>query len=340
VKAKVRAGESFAFGHYGREKKMSEILQELFKDYEGAPWLTRSESAPSPEAQKRIPELMEILKDYPMSPGNELTFLDDSTPCGITREDIDAPHGLHLYHYAPQSKNPAEDRIVYYVHGGGFMRGNKQWCRFNAIHLVKNLGIPVYACEYRYMPEHKYPKGIDDTEWGWNYLVNNLGIDPKKIIIAGESAGGTYEMSLMLRLKRQGRELPAGCIYISGFLDFAVESPSYSLNHGIDPMFSIDFKAMTPLYLDDVSMVYEPEVSPKYGDFSGFPETILFVDDTEVFASDALIAADKLHRLGIRTEAHVTHGLTHVYAFEMPELPESETCYERMREFFGLSGLS
>ena len=45
------------------------------------------------------------------------------------RADIDAPHGLHLYHYAPKDKNPAEDRIVYYVHGGGFMRGNEQWCR-------------------------------------------------------------------------------------------------------------------------------------------------------------------------------------------------------------------
>ncbi|MDR1245912.1 MAG: alpha/beta hydrolase [Clostridiales Family XIII bacterium] len=315
---------------------MSEILKKLFNDYEGAEWLTHIESDPSPEALKRIPEIMEEMSAYPMAPGNELSYLDDSTPDGVTRKDIDAPHGLRMYHYEPKDKNPSEDRIIYYVHGGGFMRGNEWWCRMNAILQVKNLGLPVYACEYRYIPENKYPKSVDDVEWGWNCLVNELGFDPKKIIITGESAGGTYEMALMVRLKKQGRELPAGCVCISGFLDFAVESPSYTLNNGIDPMFSIDFHAMIPLYLDDVSMVRDPEVSPKYADFTGFPSTIFFADDTEVFVSDALIAADKLHKLGIRTKAYITHGLTHVYAFEMPELTESHTCYRLIREFFGL----
>jgi acetyl esterase/lipase len=316
---------------------MSEISRELFKNYEGAAWLTHIESDPSPEAQKGMVRLLKEMEAYPMAPGNELDFLDDSTPPDVMREDIDAPHGLRLYHYEPLNKNPAEDRIIYYVHGGGFMRGNEYWCRTNAILLVKHLGLPVYACEYRYIPEHKYPKGIDDVEWGWNHVVNDLGFDPQKIIIAGESAGGTYEMSLMLRLRRQGRELPAGCVCLSGFLDFASESPSYRLNQGIDPMFSIDFRVMTPFYLDDVSMVYDPEVSPKYADFTGFPATLFFVDDTEVFLSDALIAADKLHKLGIRVEAHITHGLTHAYMFDMPELPESYASYKHIREFFGLS---
>jgi acetyl esterase/lipase len=320
-----------------KEKKMSDVLHELFKDYEGSGWLTHIKSAPSPEAQKRMPELIEELKDYPMAPGNELSFLDDSTPAGVTREDIDAPNGLHLYHYEPQDKNPAEKRVIYYVHGGGFMRGNEWYCRFNAINQVKNLGLPLYACEYRYTPENKYPKGLDDVEWGWNYLVNDLGIDSKKIITTGDSAGGTYEMALIVRLKRQGRELPGGCVCISAFLDFSAESPSYTINNGVDPLFSsIDFHETASLYLDDLSLLHDPEVSPKYADFTGFPETIFFADDTEVFVSDSLIGADKLHKLGIRTQAYITRGLTHVYACEMPELPESQIVYKRIREFFGL----
>jgi acetyl esterase/lipase len=322
---------------FRKEKRMSDVVHELFKDYEGAAWLTHITSDPSPEAQKEIPQLMKELENYPMAPGAELDFLDDRTPEGMTREDVDAPHGLHFYHYEPAEKNPASDgRVIYYVHGGGFMRGNEYWCRFNAIHQAERLGLPVYACEYRYTPENKYPKGLDDVEWGWNRLVNDLGIDPKKIIITGESAGGTYEFALMVRLKRQGRELPSSCVCISGFLDFSAESPSYTLNNGIDPLFSIDFHETASFYIDDLSLWHDPEVSPKYADFTGFPETIFFADDTEVFVSDALIGADKLHKLGIRTEAYITHGLTHVYAFEMPELPESHTCYERIRKFLGL----
>jgi acetyl esterase/lipase len=316
---------------------MTDVLEKLFKDYENAPWLNHIEKDISPEAEKKIPELMKELEAYPMEPGNELDFLDDSTPEGMTREDIAAPHGLNFYHYEPSEKNPAADgRIIFYVHGGGFMRGNEYWCRFNAIHQAKNLGLSVYACEYRYIPEHKYPAAVDDVEWAWNYLVNELGFDPKKIIITGESAGGTYEHALMARLKRQGREIPRQCVCISGFLDFAAESPSYTLNQGIDPMFSIDFHAMTPMYVEDLSKVKDPEVSPKYADFEGFPETIFFADDTEVFVSDALVAADKLYKLGTKTEAHITHGLTHCYAFEIPELPESKVCYDYIRKFLGL----
>jgi acetyl esterase/lipase len=144
-------------------------------------------------------------------------------------------------------------------------------------------------------------------------------------------------MALMVRLKRQGRELPGACVCVSAFLDFSAESPSYTLNNGIDPLFSsINFHETASFYLDDLSLLHAPEVSPKYADFTGFPETIFFADDTEVFVSDSLIGADKLHKLGIRTEAYITHGLTHVYAFEMPELPESHTVYKRIKEFFAI----
>jgi acetyl esterase/lipase len=91
-----------------------------------------------------------------------------------------------------------------------------------------------------------------------------------------------------------------------------------------------------PFYLDDPGIDHDPEVSPIYSDMKGWPPTIFFADDTEVFVSDALIAADRLHKQGIRTEAYITHGLIHVYMFEMPEVPESAVCYEKIREFFGI----
>ena len=140
--------------------KRKEVLYELFKDYEGADWLMHIESDPSPEAQKRMPELIEELKGYPMAPSNELSFLDDSTPAGVTREDIDAPHGLHLYHYEPQDKNPAEKRVIYHIHGGGFMRGNKWYCRFNAINQVKTLVFLSTLANIVTLPRINTPKAL------------------------------------------------------------------------------------------------------------------------------------------------------------------------------------
>ncbi|MDR1815704.1 MAG: aminotransferase class I/II-fold pyridoxal phosphate-dependent enzyme [Clostridiales Family XIII bacterium] len=313
-------------------------MNPLFNEYVGAPWLEHVETEPSPYAKKRQPEIFKEQEAYPMSPGNELTYLDDSTPAGVEREqDIEMPNGLHMYHYVPKQRDPSERRAIYYIHGGGFMRGNGRWCRLNAITQVKNLGLPVYAVEYRYTPENKYPKGLDDATWGWDYLVNTRGLGPADIIVSGESAGGTYAMALCARLRRQGRPLPGGLVILSGYLDMTLTSPSYKANFGIDPVFTVDLSLFVPYYIDDLSKLKEPEVSPIYSDFTGYPKTFFCVDDTEVFLSDALIVCDKLARLGIECKAYVPHGLMHVFPFEMPDIPESQKAWLEVRNLFGLS---
>ncbi|MDR1796401.1 MAG: aminotransferase class I/II-fold pyridoxal phosphate-dependent enzyme [Clostridiales Family XIII bacterium] len=312
-------------------------MTSIFKDYKSAPWLEHVETEPSPYAKKRMPEIFKEQAPYPMSPGNELDYLDDSTPAHIRRgSDIDMPNGLHMYHYAPKGLVPDEKRVVYYIHGGGFMRGNGRWCRMNAITLAKNLGLPVYACEYRYTPENKYPKGLDDAEWGWDYLTKERGVDPAHILVAGESAGGTYAMALCARLRRKGAALPGGLVIFSGYLDMTLSSPSYKENFGVDPTFTVDLSLFVPYYIDDLSKLKEPEVSPIFSDFTGYPKTFFCVDDTEVFVSDALIVCDKIARLGIPVKAYVPHGLMHVFPFEMPDIPESQKVWLEIRELFGL----
>jgi acetyl esterase/lipase len=310
-------------------------MNPLFKDYEGAPWLVHIETGPSPEAEKSILKVFEQQKPYPMAPGNELDYLDDSTPDCMTREDIGMPHGLHMYHYKLKDADPGEKRAIYYIHGGGFMRGNGKWCRTNAISQVRYLGLPVYACEYRYTPGHKYPEGLNDAVWGWDYLVNSLGIDPKNIIVTGESAGGTYTMALCVRLKREGRPLPGKIVVLSGYLDMALESPSYQYNRKIDRVFTVDLAPTVPFYLDDLSMVKDPEVSPIYDDFTGFPPAFFCADDTEIFVSDSLAAADGMSRIGIPVRAYITHGLIHVFPFEMPEIRESQAAWREIKRFVG-----
>jgi acetyl esterase/lipase len=88
------------------------------------------------------------------------------------------------------------------------------------------------------------------------------------------------------------------------------------------------------MYADE-NQLTDPEVSPIYSDMKGFPPAIFAVDDTEVFLSDSLRAADKLHRLGIKTKAIVSHGFVHVFAFETPGVPESLALFKAIREFVG-----
>jgi acetyl esterase/lipase len=88
------------------------------------------------------------------------------------------------------------------------------------------------------------------------------------------------------------------------------------------------------MYADE-NQLSHPEVSPIYSDMKGFPPTFFTVDDTEVFLSDSLIAADRLHKLGIRTRAFITHGFVHVFAFEVPDAPEAQSLFQAIRKFIG-----
>lgn len=307
-------------------------MNPLFQAYQDAPWLVHREEPASDETKKCIVEVMAAEAEYPFAPGNELEYLDDSTPASMSRTDYKLARGLNLYAYCPNALDPAEKRVIYYIHGGGFMRGNGKWCRMNAITQVKYLGLPVYCGDYRYIPEHKYPAGLDDVEAGWNYLVDVLGIDPQNIIVSGESAGGTYAMALTVRLKRQGRKLPLKLVVLSGYLDMALEGESYLYNIGKDSVFSADDLPNASFYTDEED-VKQPEISPLYADFTDFPPAFFAAEDTEIFASDALRAADKMHKAGIAVKGYFTHGLVHAFPFEVPDVPESQAVFAAIKEF-------
>jgi acetyl esterase/lipase len=92
--------------------------------------------------------------------------------------------------------------------------------------------------------------------------------------------------------------------------------------------------AVAPLYVD-AKDVTNPEVSPVYGDFTGFPPTYFCADDEEIFLSDSLVSADKMHKAGVNVRAHIFHGLWHAFAL-MSISREAKTALDEIKEFIRL----
>ncbi|MES0199712.1 alpha/beta hydrolase [Mesorhizobium sp. M7A.F.Ca.US.010.02.1.1] len=129
-------------------------------------------------------------------------------PVAATQErQIDGPNGpialrIHRGIGAPQSGAPA----LLYLHGGGWVIGNldshDEICR-----LMANLGNAVIVCpDYRLAPDHKFPAGLEDCLATLRFLAENaadLGIDIRRIGVAGDSAGGNLAAVLAL-LARDG----------------------------------------------------------------------------------------------------------------------------------------
>ncbi len=240
--------------------------------------------------------------------------------------------------YEPAAAACAEDdRIIFYIHGGGFMRGNEQWNRANAITLVRHFGLPVYCMKYRIIPEHKYPAGLNDVEQAWNYLVEDLGIAPERLILAGESAGATYALALTVRLQEHNKALPGGIAAFSAFLDMAAEGASYTYNKDRDPVFA-GFSVQdctVPAYTDEED-VRQPEISPLYADMTGFPPTFFSSDDHEIFVSDALRTAKKMAECGVPVRCSITHDLMHAFEFEVPDTEEAGRIFKEAKAFLDM----
>src|SRR4051794_30220034 len=101
--------------------------------------------------------------------------------------------------YRPPASNGCG---VLLVHGGSFMHGDRSQLRGYAIFLGR-LGYMCLACEYRLAPEWKWPAQIDDVEVAFGYLhgqADALGLDPEKIAVWGNSAGG--QLALMTAARR------------------------------------------------------------------------------------------------------------------------------------------
>ena len=141
------------------------------------PWLFYN-AQPSDEAVNvGLPLALKHAEEYPIGPGVSLDYFDDSTPEGVVRVDIVVPaSGQNLFHYRhAEPKHPDDPRVVYYVHGGGFVRGNGKYCRGMGLWALRQTGLPVYTAEYSMAPERKWPANLDDLEAAWNHLTEDLG---------------------------------------------------------------------------------------------------------------------------------------------------------------------
>lgn len=247
------------------------------------------------ERQRRSQEVLGRLA-APMAGMEYTEFALRNMACAWTR--LRAPHGRR--------------HAILYCHGGGYTSGNLGYARVLASKLAHVTGYDVLSFEYRLAPEHPYPAAVEDALQAWDHLML-LGYGAQDIILAGDSAGGNLALVLCLRLRGAGRRLPGGLVLFSPWTDMTMSGPSYGERAAIDPM-------LTTNYIDAVRRAYaagedfsHPELSPLFGDLSGFPRTLVQVGDHEILFSDAQRLAEALRRQNVPARLEVSEGMWHVF---------------------------
>ena len=220
------------------------------------------------------------------------------------------------------AEEPRQEAAFLYIHGGGFVGGSPLTHRALTWRLAKDIGIPVYAIDYRLAPEHPYPAGLDDCVAAYKGLLD-MGIAPSAILVGGDSAGGNLTLALALRLKAEGLPMPAGLVCLSPATDMTGNGASRHENAGSDALFVSEMMdSLMPVYCPGGDEK-DPFLSPLFGDVSGFPPTFFQVGEKEMLRDDSTRMADALQKAGVETTIEVWPKVWHVWQLNADMLPEA-----------------
>jgi acetyl esterase/lipase len=216
-----------------------------------------------------------------------------------------------------------------YIHGGGFVACSARSHRPITSALAKR-GFRVFSTNYRLAPEHPFPAASDDVLAVWHALRSET---EAPLVVAGDSAGGTLALSLVIALRDRGERLPAAAALFSPATDLTAGSPSYRENVGRDAMFSTAIlERFRAAYLRDADP-RDPRISPLLADLAGLPPILLHVGERELLRDDSVRFAAAAKAAGVRCELKVWPVVPHVWQFAEPFMPEARRSLDAAAQF-------
>lgn len=213
------------------------------------------------------------------------------------------------------------DRVLLYLHGGGYLAGSPETHKRLVARLSRMTGMRAFLPDYRLAPEHPLPAALRDAEAAFDHLTAR-GYRPRDIVIGGDSAGGGLALALLARLCQAGRR-PAGCFAWSPFCDQGFSGASVRENARHDHFFPGDrVHDLARMVLGDLPPE-DPQASPLYADFPDPPPVLLQVSDSEILRDDAVRMAGVLRRAGGEVTLQVWPGAPHVWQIFDGWFPEA-----------------
>jgi len=223
-----------------------------------------------------------------------------------------------------------ESRVLLYFHGGGYIMGSPNFMRLLTVRLGRVMGARVLSADYRLAPENPYPMGLEDCCAAYRWLLDQ-GFDPRRIIIAGDSAGGYFTLMTLLRIRDEGLAPPACAVCLSPATDLALTGPTYITNGPSDPVLAdLGFFWWLEAHLAGADP-YDAAVSPLYADLRNLPPILIQASTSEMLLDDARVFYEKAREAGVDVTLQTWDDTIHV--FHQFDLPEAVDAVERIGEF-------
>ncbi|WP_289660823.1 alpha/beta hydrolase [Flavobacterium panacagri] len=228
-----------------------------------------------------------------------------------TLSDNNNSINLRIYRPNDDEKQP----VIIYFHGGWFNAGSLETHDTPLRQLANATQSTIIAVDYRLAPEHPFPAGLNDCEFVVKWLIENalsINIDPEKIIIAGDSAGGALASSITRKFRSKIAvqlliyPVTSNDLKTASWIEFQ-NGPLLDLKSGIQAW---------DWYLPDNYKNDSDAIPLLANDLSGLPPTFIAVAEYDPLRDEAIQYAEKIKKAEGSVKLNLYKGTTHGF-FQM-----------------------
>jgi len=215
----------------------------------------------------------------------------------------------------------SSEKVILYVHGGGYISGSCNDHRGFVSKFAKNCGYTNLVYEYRLAPENPFPAALDDSVKVYQWLLAKE-FKSKNIIIAGESAGGGLSLAILLALKEKNISNPAAAVAISPWTDLTCSSDSYKTKKKVS-VAPLDSWIVFSKYYVGNNPANLPLISPLFGDLEGLPPIFINSGVDDELYEDGEKFYKKAKEAGVDITFRAGIGMVHCYPLLAPMFKEA-----------------
>lgn len=236
--------------------------------------------------------------------------------------------------YSEVLTRPQSDlTTVLFLHGGAYVVGSPKFVRQITSWLTWSLRARTFAINYRLAPRHPFPAALEDALTSYRWLLDH-GVDPRTIVVMGDSAGGGLTVALLVAARDEGLPLPAAAVCLSPWTDLAASGGTMETNAPTDYLPSGKIPDAVAMVLGGADPT-DPRVSVVNADLTGLPPLQVFAGGNEILLDSISAFVDKARAAGVQVDYVVEPHMFHDWLTVLPGGVSSMLTMERIMDFVG-----
>ncbi len=235
--------------------------------------------------------------------------------------------GVSCYWFTP--KHPVSDKIILFVHGGGFSAGSILSHDKMVTHLAAKLQTRTLFIEYRLAPENPFPAGLEDVVKVYQKML--VQYPDHQVDFIGDSAGGGLIISVVGKLLSGNIPLPHAAVLFSPWYNLHCDYPSYEANAQIDSTLN---KEMLNIFAQAYAGALSLDLpSPSSIPFTQFPPVLIMVGTNEIVLDDSKYFYNYVKNLQPLSRLTIYEDQPHVWMKKDVHSEAAQRAFEEMKAF-------